>query len=138
MGVAAKTTHVEHLEGTDLQKSRSYSPAVITLGGKIVWLAGQTATEDLNGRSIEHDFDAQVRTCFQIMARTLARAGGDLKHLVTMTVYLTDNRYGDRFVAIRKEFFPDGKFPGSALVTILSLARPGMMIEIQGIAVLPT
>jgi 2-iminobutanoate/2-iminopropanoate deaminase len=138
MGVATKTTHVEHLEGTDLQKSRSYSPAVITLGGKIVWLAGQTATEDLNGRSIEHDFDAQARTCFQIIARTLARAGGDLKHLVTMTVYLTDNRYGDRFVAIRKEFFPDGEFPCSALVTIAGLARPGMMIEIQGIAVLPT
>ena len=69
MGVAAKTTHVEHLEGADLQKSRSYSPAVITLGGKIVWLAGQAATEDLNGLSIEHDFDAQARTCFQIIAR---------------------------------------------------------------------
>jgi 2-iminobutanoate/2-iminopropanoate deaminase len=138
MGAAAKTMHVEHLEGTDLQKSRSYSPAVITLGGKIVWLAGQTATEDLTGRPIEHDFDAQVRTCFQIMDRTLARTGGSLKNLVTMTVYLTENRYGDRFVTLRKEFFPDGKFPCSALLTISSLARPGMMVEIQGIAVLPT
>ena len=137
MNVAA-TMHVEHLEGTDLQKSRSYSPAIITIGGKVVWLAGQTATEDLGGRSIEHDFEAQARTCFELIERTLARAGGDLKHLVTMTVYLIDARYGDRFVAIRKEFFPDGKFPCSAMLTISGFARPGMMIEIQGIAVIPT
>ena len=135
---AGTSTLVEHLEGTDFQKNRSYSPAIITLGGKTVWLAGQTATEDLNGRSIERDFDAQVRTCFQLMSRTLARTGGDLKHLVTMSVFLTDNRYGDRFVEIRREFFPDGKFPCSALLTISALARPGMMIEIQGIAVIPT
>jgi len=33
----------KYLEGTDAQKSRAYSPAVITEGGRIVWLAGQTA-----------------------------------------------------------------------------------------------
>jgi 2-iminobutanoate/2-iminopropanoate deaminase len=67
----------------------------------------------VNGRSIEHDFEAQTRRCFELIGHTLAQAGGNLKHLVTMTVYLTDARYGDRFVAIRKEFFPDGKFPCS-------------------------
>jgi hypothetical protein len=39
---------VTHLEGTDFQKSRAFSPAVVTQGGKIVWLAGQTAL------SLEH------------------------------------------------------------------------------------
>jgi hypothetical protein len=48
MSVAATTAYIEHLEGTELQKSRSYSPAIITMGGKVVWLAGQTALEDLN------------------------------------------------------------------------------------------
>jgi 2-iminobutanoate/2-iminopropanoate deaminase len=138
MSLPRTTTYVEHLEGTDLQRSRSYSPAIITIGGKIVWLAGQTATVDVNGGSIEHDFEAQTRTCFELIARTLAQAGGNLKHLVTMTVYLIDARYGDRFVAIRKEFFPDGKFPCSTLLTISGFARPGMMIEIQGVAVIPT
>ena len=92
----------------------------------------------MNGRSIEHDFERQTRTCFELIGRTLAQAGGNLKHLVTMTVYLSDGRYGDRFVAIRKEFFPDGKFPCSALLTISGFAHPGMVIEIQGIAIIPT
>ena len=39
---------VTHLEGTDFQKSRAFSPAVVTQGGKIVWLAGQTALTDLD------------------------------------------------------------------------------------------
>jgi hypothetical protein len=38
---------VTRLEGTDFQKSRAFSPAVVTQGGKIVWLAGQTALTDL-------------------------------------------------------------------------------------------
>ena len=62
--------------------------------------------------------------------------GGSLKNLVTMTVFITDVRNGDRFVEIRKEMFPDGNFPGSALITITGLARPGMLIEIQGIGVI--
>jgi 2-iminobutanoate/2-iminopropanoate deaminase len=128
---------IEHLSGNEMQSRRSYSPAVITRGGKTVWLAGQTATTDLDGRSIVHDFEAQVRTCFELIGRTLRRAGGDLEHLVTMTVFLTDARHGDRFVAIRKEMFRDGKYPCSALLTISGFAQLGMLIEIQGIAVIP-
>jgi hypothetical protein len=33
-----------YMEKSDFQKSRAYSPGVITQGGKIVWLAGHTAT----------------------------------------------------------------------------------------------
>jgi 2-iminobutanoate/2-iminopropanoate deaminase len=138
MNIATTATHIEYLEGTDLQKSRAYSPAIITMGGKIVWLAGQTATQDLDGRSIAHDFEEQARTCFELIGRTLARAGGSLKNLVTMTVYLTDARHGDRFIEIRKALFPDGKCPCSALLTISNFAQPGMLIEIQGVAVIPT
>ena len=53
-----------------------------------------------------------------------------------MTVFIKDPRYGDRFVEIRKELFPDGNYPGSALITVSNFARPGIDIEIQGIAVI--
>lgn len=125
----------QHLEGTDFQKSRAFSPAVVTEGGRIVWLAGQTATTDLDGKDISGKFDEQARTIFALMNRTLERAGGSLANLVTMTVFINDVRHGDRFVQIRKEMFPDGRFPASALLTISGFARPGMLIEIQGVAV---
>jgi 2-iminobutanoate/2-iminopropanoate deaminase len=126
----------EYLEKNDLQKARAFSPAVITEGGRTVWLAGQTTLSDESGTNIAGNFEAQARTIFKLMDKTLQRAGGSLKNLVTMTVFITDVRNGDRFVEIRKEMFPDGNFPGSALITVTGLARPGMLIEIQGIGVI--
>jgi len=66
----------------------------------------------------------------------LERAGGSLANMVTMTVFINDARYGDRFIAIRREHFPDGRYPCSALLTISGFARPGILIEIQGVAVI--
>lgn len=125
----------EYLQGTEAQKSRAYSPAVITEGGRIVWLAGQTATVDADGKDIAGNFEAQTRRVFALMDQTLRRAGGTLASLVTMTVFIKEPRYGDRFVQIRGELFPGGNYPASALITVTNFARPGMEIEIQGIGV---
>jgi enamine deaminase RidA (YjgF/YER057c/UK114 family) len=65
----------------------------------------------------------------------LKRVGGSLANLVTMTVFINDPRYGDRFVELRKDKFPDGNYPASALITVSHFARPGMLIEIQGVGV---
>jgi enamine deaminase RidA (YjgF/YER057c/UK114 family) len=127
---------VEHLQGTDWQKGRAFSPAVVTQGGRTVWLAGQTAVVDLDGRDIAGDFEAQARTIFALIDRTLQRVGGTLAHMVTMTVFINDPRNGDRFVRIRSEFFRDGRFPASALITVSNFARPGCALEIQGVAVI--
>jgi len=125
-----------YLEKSEQQKTRAYSPAVITEGGRIVWLAGQTATRDESGNDISGNFEAQVRTIFSLLDKTLKRTGGKLADMVTMTVFITDPRLGDRFVEMRAGFFPDGNFPASALITVSNFARPGMLIEIQGVAVI--
>ena len=126
----------QYLEGTPQQQARAYSPAVVTDGGRIVWLAGQTATVDADGADISGDLEAQTHRVFALMDQVLRRAGGTLANLVTMTVFVKEPRYGDRFVEIRREKFPDGRYPASALITVANFARPGMEIEIQGVAVI--
>jgi 2-iminobutanoate/2-iminopropanoate deaminase len=116
-------------------QARAYSQAVITEGGRIVWLAGQVAAEDSSGNSLAGDFDGQVREVFARLNRTLEEAGGRLADMVTMTVFITDARYGDRFTELRKETFGDN-FPASALITVAGLARPEMLVEVQGIAMI--
>lgn len=125
-----------YMEKSEAQKSRAYSPGVITQGGKTVWLAGQTALRDESGADISGNFEAQVRTIFSLIDKTLKKAGGSLANMVTMTVFILDPRHGDRFVEMRAGYFPDGNFPGSALITVSNFARPGMLIEIQGVAVI--
>jgi 2-iminobutanoate/2-iminopropanoate deaminase len=126
----------EHMEQSERIKGRSYSEAVATEGGRIIWLAGQTTTTDLSGKDIKGDFEAQARTVFALVEQTLKRAGGSLKDIVTMTVYLTDARNGQTFAKVRSEMFPDKNFPASAQITVSQLAVPGMQIEIQAVAVI--
>ena len=134
VGVSAAAESKEYLKA-DRPQQRGYSEAVITEGGRTVWLAGQTATMDDNGKSLASDFDGQVRQLFRNLDRTLQKAGGKLGDMVQMTVFITDVRHGDRLTQIRREVF-GYDFPGSALITITALAVPDAKIEIQGYAVI--
>jgi enamine deaminase RidA (YjgF/YER057c/UK114 family) len=124
----------DYIKGQRAQE-RGYSEAVVTEGGKTVWLAGQTAIVDDAGKSLAGDFDGQARQVFKNLDRTLQKVGGKLSDMVQMTVFITDVRDGDRLVKIRHDIMRDN-FPGSALITITALAVPEAKIEIQGYAVI--
>ena len=119
----------------EASQARAYSQAVITEGGRTIWLAGQVGATDGSGRSLAGDFDGQVREVFLRLGQTLAEVGSNLRDMVTMTVFITDARYGDRFTQLRKEIFGDN-FPASALITVAGLARPEILVEVQGVAVI--
>ena len=109
-------------------QERAFSRAVVTEGGKTLWLGGQTGNPSAN-------FEGRTREIFGELDKHIkAVGGGGLKDIVTMTVFINDVRHGDRFTEIRKEIFKEC-FPASALITVSGFARPGILIEIQGIAV---
>ena len=126
----------EYLPGNERQRSRGYSPAVIATGGKTVYLAGPGGYSDDSGKTYPGDFDAQVRICFERIRAVLGKAGGTLDDIVSMTVFIVDMNNGDRFTELRRSFFSEGCYPGSALIGIKELAHPEMMLEIQAIAVI--
>ena len=110
-------------------QSRGYSRAVTVEGGKTMWLGGQYGTPN-------NSFDSQVRETFTELDKTIkAQGGAGLSDMVTMTVFINDGRLGDRFIELRKEFFREC-FPASTLITVTGFAQPGLLIEIEGMAVL--
>ena len=125
----------KEITATEFSNSRSYSSAVSTEGGKIVWLAGEAVLKDETGKSLVGDFEGQTRAIFASIEKTLAQHQGKLSDIVSMTVYITDARYGDKFVEIRKEIFKQN-FPASTLVTVSGLAHPALLIEITTVAVI--
>jgi 2-iminobutanoate/2-iminopropanoate deaminase len=129
--MAHTRTHIKR----ERAQARGYSQAVINEGGRTIWLAGEVAAEDASGKSLVGDFDGQTREVFALLGQTLAEAGGRLADMVTMTVFITDARYGDRFTELRRDIFGDD-FPASALITIAALARPEFLVEVQGMAVI--
>ena len=118
------------------QQKPAFSPAVIVTGSaKTIYVAGHTGQTAEDGTTIT-DFEAQCRRTFRNIEVTLAEAGAKLSDLVTMTVFLTDVRYTTPMTEIRDEIF--GKdFPASAALTVTGFAKPEILIEIQGIAVVP-
>ena len=126
----------EYFAGT-WQQQRAFSPMVATRAGCTLWVAGHGATHDAHGEPLDGDFDGQVRQSFANLSGTIARAGGTLQDIVTMTVFIIDARYGDRFVELRKSYFSGEKYPASALITVAGFAKPSMMVEIQCVAVVP-
>jgi 2-iminobutanoate/2-iminopropanoate deaminase len=111
-----------------------YSAAVVTQGGRTIWLAGMTGAVDASGKSLAGDLDAQVHAVFAAMEATLAEAGGKLSDMVTMTVFLTDPRNHRRFTELRREIL-GRDFPASAAIGISHLANPNALLEIQAVAV---
>src|SRR5207237_8783885 len=80
----------EYMEKTPFQLSRAFSPGVITEGGKIVWVAGQTATRDNAGADIATNFEAQVKQVFSQIAAILKRAGGSLPNVRTRPRHINE------------------------------------------------
>ena len=132
----AFVTAAEYMDKTPFQLSRAFSPGVISKGGKIVWVAGQTATKDNEGKDISNNFEAQVKQVFSQIDAVMKDAGGSVGNIVQMTVFIKESRYGDRFVEMRKDVFKNGNYPGSALITVTNFARPGIEIEIQAVGVI--
>ncbi len=46
-------------------QSRGFSPGVVTEGGKIVWVSGQTGLVDEDGKPMAGNFEGQARVIFR-------------------------------------------------------------------------
>lgn len=113
----------------------AYSQAVKVRGGSLLFLSGVGPVDEKGALAAPGDFAGQVRRTWENMRRILARAGGSLDDVVTMTVYTTERRWGETFTEMRKGVFKTG-YPSSAFVEARKLKTPGALLEIQAIAVL--
>jgi enamine deaminase RidA (YjgF/YER057c/UK114 family) len=112
-----------------------YSQAIVSEGGKLLFIAGQTAS-DKNGNVVgKGDVKAQTRQVFENLKAALEAAGGSLDNLVMTTTYITDRQYREGYNEVRREMYKKDP-PTSTLVIVKGLANEDYMIEIAGIAVL--
>ena len=112
----------------------AYSQAVKVKGGALVFLSGVGPVDEKGTLQAPGDYAGQVRATWENMRRVMAKAGGSVDDIVTMTVFTTERRWGEIFTDMRKEVFKTG-YPSSAFMEARKLKTPGAMIEIQAIAV---
>ncbi len=111
----------------------AYSQAVKTTGGVLVFLAGIGPTDEQGNLVAPGDFAGQIKQTWKNIDQAMAKAGGTLEDIVTMTVFTTERRWGETFTHMRKDVFKKG-YPSSAFMEAAKLLTPGAFIEIRAIA----
>jgi enamine deaminase RidA (YjgF/YER057c/UK114 family) len=113
-------------------------PGRFSLGwqvGKTVYLAGQAGTDSTGKLVGDNDMKLQSRQAFTRLDDILKQSGGNLSNLVRITIFTTDMQRASEIQQVQAEVFPTNP-PAATLVQVGALARPGMLVEIEGIAVL--
>lgn len=122
-----------------LAPPRGYSNGVLTQGGKLLFLAGQTGM-DATGR-IGNPFDLidQFQRTLENMRTVVREAGGEMTDIVKLTIFVTDKRayhtQRGRIGEVYQRYFGT-YYPAMTLVEIQSLYDPNAMVEIEGMAVI--
>ena len=113
-----------------------FCQAVVTEGGKIVWLRGQCPQNLDDAVSIASDDPAeQAHKVMQTIPQLIQEAGGDMKHLVKIVVYITDARHRQAVYQVIGEY-TKGVYPVSTGLVVTALARPEWLVEIDATAVI--
>jgi enamine deaminase RidA (YjgF/YER057c/UK114 family) len=126
-----RETYPEQNLGNDLCQ------AVVTEGGKIVWLRGQCPQNLDDAVNIESlDPVEQTHKVMLNIKQLIEEAGGSIEHLVKVVVYLTDVRHREAVYRTMGEYI-EGVHPVSTGLVVQALARPEWLVEIDGTAVIP-
>lgn len=111
--------------------------AVITRGGRTVWLRGQCPQDlDTAENIASHDPAEQTHKVMQNIHQLLGEAGGNMQHLVKLVVYITDIRHREAVYRTMGEYIK-GVHPVCTGLVVQALARPDWLVEIDGTAVIP-
>jgi 2-iminobutanoate/2-iminopropanoate deaminase len=114
----------------------SYSLVTISEPGRMVFIAGQTASDPQGNVVGIADARAQTRYVIEKIQRAVEAAGGTMNDVVAMNVFTTDVRYHRDINETRRELL-GSNFPASTMVQVVALARPELLLEINAIAVIP-
>lgn len=108
-----------------------YSPAVRV--GDLVMVSGQVGV-DPDGNAVEGGFLEQARQALENLGSVLELAGSSIERVAKITFYLTDQAQFEHVPALREEFFSE-PYPADTTVVVQALARPGLLMEVEAIAV---
>jgi enamine deaminase RidA (YjgF/YER057c/UK114 family) len=106
--------------------------------GRLVYIAGQLGLDrDNKIVGAAGDFRAQAEQTFVNLKNGLAAAGAGFEHVVKLNNYLVDMAHLGIFREVRDRHIDISAPPASTTIAISELARPGALIEVEAVAVVP-
>jgi enamine deaminase RidA (YjgF/YER057c/UK114 family) len=118
-------------------QTRGYTQVVSVEGaGRLIFVSGQLPL-DANGAVVgAGDIEQQARAVFDNIEKSLRRAGAEPYHIVKLTTYVTDIvKHPPLVRKVRAAVFGSQTPPASTMVEVPRFALPGILIEIDALAV---
>ncbi|GHC55033.1 RidA family protein [Streptomyces flavofungini] len=129
---------LDRLNPADLSPPTGFSHAVVATGGRLVFLAGQTAL-DTEGKVDGGGLPEQFELALTNLLAALRAAGGTPADLARVTVYATDvadyRAHAPELGRIWKKL-AGRDYPAMAVIGAVRLWDEECLVELDGIAVL--
>ena len=122
-----------------IAKPTGYTHVVeATTPGRIIYIAGQLGL-DIDNKIVgaPGDFRAQAEQTFINLKNALAAVGAGFEHVVKLNNYFIDIAHLPIFREVRDRYIDPSAPPASTAIAISSLARPGALLEVEAVAVMP-
>lgn len=115
-----------------------FSHVVRVRGGDLLFLSGQVAFNEQGQLVGESDLRIQTEQTFRNIASLLDSHGIDFSNVIKLTIYIVNYQDEDRLLLheIQSRFVDPNQIPASTLLGVQSLARPGILIEVDVVAVI--
>lgn len=110
----------------------TYSQAIKV--GDTVYLSGQIPLDPATMEMVGDDMDAQIRRVFDNLSAVCEAAGGSLRNLVKLHIYLTDLSHFGLVNEIMAQYL-EQPYPARAAIGVAALPR-GAGVEMDGIMVI--
>jgi enamine deaminase RidA (YjgF/YER057c/UK114 family) len=109
--------------------------AQCTRKGNFLFISGQVGL-DIKGNIVgRNNFEKQAKQALDNLVLMIEAGGGKLEDLMMITVFVTDMNNRPIFAKVRNSYFRKNP-PASTIVEIKRLFMDGILIEINGIAIL--
>jgi enamine deaminase RidA (YjgF/YER057c/UK114 family) len=127
---------LEAINPEDLPTPETYTHVVAGTGSRLVFVAGQVATDGEGTVIGPGDLATQSRQAFANVGRCLAAGGARPEQVTKITIFVPDYRREclGPIEEGRAALFGDHK-PADSLVGVEALSHPDYLIEVEAIAV---
>ena len=105
--------------------------------GTMIFLRGQCPQSIEKSEKINsHDPVEQTHRVMQNIRQLVQECGGQMEHVTKLVVYITDVRHREAVYRTMGEYIK-GVHPVCTGLTVVALARPDWLVEIDATAVIP-
>lgn len=131
---SAQTAVPRFINPAGLVTPTGYTHVVLAPDGQTVYIAGQVAFDSLGHVVGPGDFQAQLERVYANLRTALASVGGSLADLAKTTTYITDRSQVPMVREVRARYLDASHPPANTLLIVAALARPELLVEIEGVA----